>query len=117
MRRRAGGSSARLNLRRLRAGPAQRKAGHGHSRHLFSDPETHCDIADGTWLDAAIIARLLASGADRDFVRDSNARARAQGMTGVPTFIFGHRHAVTGAQPAELWDCVIAEISAGEQTP
>ena len=83
----------------------------------FSDPDTQRDIADGTWLDAAVIARLLALGADRDFARDSDARACAQGMTGVPTFIFGRRHVVSGAQPAELCDRVIAEISAGEQTP
>jgi predicted DsbA family dithiol-disulfide isomerase len=84
---------------------------------IFFDPKTHCDIADGTWLDAAVIARLLALGADRDFARDSDTRARAQGMTGVPAFIVGRRHAVTGAQRAELWDRVIAEISAGEQIP
>jgi predicted DsbA family dithiol-disulfide isomerase len=84
---------------------------------IFSDPDTQRDIADGTWLDAAVIARLLASGADRDFARDSDARARAQGMTGVPTFIFGHRHVVMGAQPPEIWDRVIAESSGGEQTP
>ena len=57
-----------------------------------------------------MIARLLASDADRDEISDRAAGARRQGVTGVPTFIVGRRHAVQGAQPAELWDRVIAEI-------
>jgi predicted DsbA family dithiol-disulfide isomerase len=77
--------------------------------------ETLCDIARDAGLDASLIARLLASNADREIIRDSDARARAQGMTGVPTFIVGRRHAVSGAQPAELWDRVITEILAAGQ--
>jgi predicted DsbA family dithiol-disulfide isomerase len=74
--------------------------------------EVLCDIADSAGLDAAMIGRLLAGDADRDDIRARDAHARAQGVTGVPTFIVGRRHAVSGAQPADLWDRVIAEIRA-----
>lgn len=78
----------------------------------IGNAEVLCDIADGTGLDAAMVARLLASDADIDDIRARDANARRQGVTGVPTFIVGRRHAVSGAQPPELWDRVIAEIRA-----
>jgi predicted DsbA family dithiol-disulfide isomerase len=76
--------------------------------------EVLCDIADSAGLDAAVIGRLLASDADRDDIAARDAHSRQQGVTGVPTFIVGRRHAVSGAQPPELWDRVIAEIRAQE---
>ena len=78
----------------------------------IGNAEVLCDIADGAGLDAAMVARLLASDADIDDIRARDANARRQGVTGVPTFIVGRRHAVSGAQPPELWDRVIAEIRA-----
>ena len=81
----------------------------------IGNPEVLCDIADGAGLDASMIARLLASDADRADILARDANARAQGVTGVPTFIIGRRHAVSGAQPPELWDRVIAEIRAQDR--
>lgn len=78
----------------------------------IGNAEVLCDIADGTGLDAAMVARLLASDADIDDIRARDANARRQGVSGVPTFIVGRRNAVSGAQPPELWDRVIAEIRA-----
>ena len=83
----------------------------------IGDPATLSAIAADAGLDPAMIARLLASDADRDEISDRAAGARRQGVTGVPTFIVGRRHAVQGAQPAELWDRVIAEIAVAETTP
>lgn len=83
----------------------------------IGNPEVLCDIADGAGLDAAVIARLLATDADRDDIMARDANARRQGVTGVPTFIVGRRHAVSGAQPPDLWDRVIAEIRAQEADP
>ena len=39
------------------------------------------------------------------------------GVTGVPTFIVGQRHAVSGAQPPELWEQVIDELTAAAEPP
>lgn len=79
----------------------------------ISDPEVLADVADGAGLDAAVILRLLGSDADRDEIRARDAQAREMGVTAVPTFIVGGRHAVPGAQRPDLWQRVIDEIAAG----
>ncbi|KAA9009162.1 DsbA family oxidoreductase [Histidinibacterium aquaticum] len=71
------------------------------------------DIADGAEMDAGVVMRLLASDADVEDIRKRDAHSREMGVTGVPTFIVGQRHAVPGAQPPELWAKVISEIEAG----
>ena len=69
------------------------------------------EVAASAGLDGAMIAGLLASDADKDEVRARDAHARKSGVTGVPTFIVGGNHVVTGAQPAALWHNVIAELN------
>jgi predicted DsbA family dithiol-disulfide isomerase len=70
------------------------------------------DAAAKAGMDAADVARLLASDADRRAVRDEADAAQAMGVTGVPTFIVGGRYVVAGAQPATLWMRVVDELSA-----
>lgn len=68
-------------------------------------------IAAGAGMDAALVTRLLASDADRDEVAVRERHARERGITSVPTFIVANRHAISGAQPASLWQQVIEELS------
>ena len=70
------------------------------------------DLADGIGLDAAVVRRLLASDADREEIRRRDAHSREMGVTSVPTFIVAQRHAVPGAQPPEMWEKVIDEVTA-----
>jgi predicted DsbA family dithiol-disulfide isomerase len=52
-------------------------------------------------LDGPLVTQLLATGADLDpVIAEINAAAK-MGITGVPTFIFASRFAVSGAHPAE----------------
>ena len=67
-------------------------------------------IATEAGLDGALTRRLLASEADRDEVLARDAHARERGIKAVPTFILDNRHAIEGAQPADLWLEVIAEL-------
>ncbi len=76
----------------------------------IGDTEVLADIADGIGLDASVIARLLASDADIDEIRARDTAAREMGITSVPTFIVAGRHAVPGAQPADLWLKVLTEL-------
>lgn len=76
----------------------------------IGDREVLADIADAAGLDAALIARLLTSDADRDTVRAREAEARDMGVRSVPTFIVAGKHAVPGAQPTALWLRVIDEL-------
>ncbi|RVV99410.1 DsbA family oxidoreductase [Mesobaculum littorinae] len=82
----------------------------------IGDPDVLADIAEDAGMDRAMVARLLATDADAESIRARDAHARDRGVTGVPTFIVGERQAVPGAQPAELWLDVIAEIT-GQGAP
>jgi predicted DsbA family dithiol-disulfide isomerase len=79
-------------------------------------PEVLSDIADGIGMDASVVARLLATDEDKQSIRDRDAHSRQMGVSAVPTFIVGGRHAVPGAQPPELWAKVIAEIAKGTES-
>ncbi|MBU2993253.1 DsbA family oxidoreductase [Octadecabacter sp. 1_MG-2023] len=76
----------------------------------IGDIEVLADIADSCEMDAGVIAKLLASDADIDGIRNRDTHSREMGVNSVPTFIIDNKHAVPGAQPAELWVKVIGEI-------
>ena len=80
-----------------------------HSRDI-GEHEVLADIADSIGMDASVVMRLLASDADRDDIAKRDTQAREMGVQSVPTFIVAGKHAVQGAQPAELWRKVIAEL-------
>ena len=62
-------------------------------------------------MDASVVGRLLETDADLDDISERDAHSRSMGISSVPTFIVGGRHAVPGAQPPELWAQVIAEMA------
>jgi predicted DsbA family dithiol-disulfide isomerase len=70
------------------------------------------DLAEAAGLDRAMTERLLTSDADAADIRARDEHARARGVTGVPTFVLANQHVLPGAQPPELWDNVIEEITA-----
>ncbi len=76
----------------------------------IGDREVLADIADSIEMDAALIAKLLASDADIEDIRKRDTHSREMGVQSVPTFIVAGQHAVPGAQPAALWAKVIGEI-------
>ncbi|PIE12744.1 MAG: polyketide biosynthesis protein [Rhodobacterales bacterium] len=78
----------------------------------IGDHEVLADLADSVGLDATLVQRLLKTDEDVDFIRKRDSNAREKGVTSVPTFIVDSRHAVPGAQPAELWMKVIDEVTA-----
>ncbi|WP_299559248.1 DsbA family oxidoreductase [uncultured Sulfitobacter sp.] len=73
--------------------------------------EVLADIADGIEMNASVVGRLLETDADLDDISERDAHSRSMGISSVPTFIVGGRHAVPGAQPPELWAQVIAEMA------
>ena len=74
--------------------------------------EVLADIAAGTGMDRAVVARLLASDADRDDIAARDLDARKKGVTAVPTFLIAQHYVVSGAQPPEMWAAVIADLKA-----
>lgn len=77
----------------------------------IGDHEVLSDIADTAEMDAAMVAKLLASDADVDDIRARDAHSRKMGVQSVPTFIVANQHAVPGAQPPEMWAQVIKDIA------
>jgi len=78
----------------------------------IGDIDVLADIADAAGMDAAVARALLQGDADKEDISARDAHSRKMGISGVPTFIVANKHAVSGAQPAELWSQVIADISA-----
>nr|WP_207186492.1 DsbA family oxidoreductase [Rhodobaculum claviforme] len=77
----------------------------------LGDATTLADIAGRAGMDRALVARLLASDADRAEIAGRDAAARARGITAVPTFIVAGTYVLTGAQPVALWRQVLAELA------
>ncbi len=71
-------------------------------------------LATEAGLDRAMVARLLESDADCEMIRAADRDARARGIQGVPCFIIDARHAISGAQPTELWLQVIDELTGAQ---
>ncbi|WP_424991143.1 DsbA family oxidoreductase [Fluviibacterium sp. S390] len=78
----------------------------------IGDIEVLGDIADAAGLDAAVVLKLLKSDVDVNVIREGDDAARKMGINAAPTFIVGGAHAVPGAQPTELWQKVISELTA-----
>lgn len=78
----------------------------------ISDREVLVDIAKTVGMNGDLIARLLSGDADLEDVRAEDRKAREMGVQGVPCFIVGANYVVNGAQSAELWSKVIADINA-----
>ena len=64
---------------------------------------TQAGFAGHGWDDARVTAALTGDDA-AEAVHDDIATARALGVTGVPFFVVDRRYAVSGAQPAEVFD-------------
>ena len=78
----------------------------------IGDPETLADIAAENGMDRDATLRLLQSDADADDIQARDRDARHKGVTAVPTFLIAQQYVVSGAQPPETWEQVIAELAA-----
>ena len=67
------------------------------------------EIAAECGLDADLVERLLAEGADSEMVRQEVEQAQAMGVSGVPFFIFAGRLGVPGAQEPSVLRQAMAE--------
>lgn len=82
----------------------------------IGDMDVLADIADSAGMDAAVVRKLLASNSDVEDIRNRDAHSRQMGVNSVPTFIVANQHAVPGAQPADLWLRVIADLRAQQSS-
>jgi len=78
----------------------------------IGDAATLADLAGGVGMDPAVVARLLASDADRAEIAARDGHARERGVNAVPTYLIANQYVLSGAQPVDLWGQVIAELAA-----
>lgn len=77
----------------------------------IGEAATLARLAGDVGMDAAAVARLLATDADADDIRARDMDARQKGVTAVPTFLIAQQYVVSGAQPVEMWQQVIDELA------
>jgi predicted DsbA family dithiol-disulfide isomerase len=76
----------------------------------IGDLDTLADIAFESGMDRDATLRLLQSDADADDIQARDQDARHKGVNSVPTFLIAQQYVVSGAQPPETWEKVIAEL-------
>jgi predicted DsbA family dithiol-disulfide isomerase len=75
----------------------------------IGEPEALARMAGEAGLDVDEVRGVLASDAYAREVRADEARAQAHGISGVPFFILGGKYALSGAQPAALFEQALAK--------
>ena len=78
----------------------------------LTDTEVLVKAAADCGLDADDVRRRLASDEDVALISAQAQEAADKGISGVPTFVFAHKYAVSGAQPAEQLARAIRQVSA-----
>ena len=77
----------------------------------IGDRNILCDVAEVIGLECGVMARLLDSDSDVKLIKDRDAHSRLMGVSAVPTFIVGNRHAIPGAQTPDVWESLISELN------
>jgi predicted DsbA family dithiol-disulfide isomerase len=78
----------------------------------LSQSETLVQAAADVGLDADAVRRRLATDEDVELISAQAKEAADKGISGVPTYVFAGKYAVSGAQPAEQLARAIREVSA-----
>jgi predicted DsbA family dithiol-disulfide isomerase len=77
----------------------------------LTNTEVLVQAAADCGLDAAEMRRRLASDEDVALVSGNAQEAADKGISGVPTFVFAQKYAVSGAQPADMLARAIRQVS------
>ena len=78
----------------------------------LTDTDVLVQAAADCGLDAADVRARLATDADVALISAQAKEASDKGISGVPTFVFAQKYAVSGAQPAQQLASAIRQVSA-----
>jgi predicted DsbA family dithiol-disulfide isomerase len=78
----------------------------------LTDTEVLVQAAADCGLDAEDVRRRLATDEDLALVSGQAQEAADKGVSGVPTYVFAQKYAVSGAQAADLLARAIRQVSA-----
>ena len=76
-----------------------------------------CDIAESAGMDAAAVRDALENKRMQPQVTQRAESARSMGISGVPTFVFDGKHAISGAQEETVFVEVFDRLSAEADSP
>lgn len=78
----------------------------------LTDPEVLVQAAADCGLDPDDVRKRLATDEDVELISAQAKDASDKGISGVPTFVFANKYAVSGAQPADQLARAIRQVSA-----
>ena len=78
----------------------------------LTDTEVLVKAAADVGLDAEDVRKRLTTDEDVERISSQAQEASDKGISGVPTFVFAQKYAVSGAQPAEMLARAIRQVSA-----
>ena len=78
----------------------------------LTDTDVLVQAAADVGLDADSVRKRLATDEDMDRISGQAQEASEKGISGVPTFVFAQKYAVSGAQPADQLARAIRQVSA-----
>ena len=78
----------------------------------LTDTDVLVQAAADCGLDADDVRQRLATDEDVELISAQAKDASDKGISGVPTFVFAQKYAVSGAQPAEQLARAIRQVSA-----
>lgn len=78
----------------------------------LTDTNVLVQAAADAGLDAESVRKRLATDEDVDLISAQAQEASEKGISGVPTFVFAQKYAISGAQPADQLARAIRQVSA-----
>ncbi|HEX7789835.1 MAG TPA: DsbA family oxidoreductase [Afipia sp.] len=78
----------------------------------LTDTDVLVEAAADVGLDAESVRKRLATDEDADLISVQAQEASEKGISGVPTFVFARKYAISGAQPADQLARAIRQVSA-----
>jgi predicted DsbA family dithiol-disulfide isomerase len=83
----------------------------------IGNPETVVRIGGSAGLDTVELTEVLQSRRYRDLVDEGIAWSRSIGVTAIPTFVFGERYGMVGAQEYPAFEQMAARLGARRRPP
>ena len=83
----------------------------------LSKPEVLAELLAEVGLSPEAVRAMLDSDAHADAVRADEQMARQLGIQGVPFFVFNRQYTVSGAQPVEAFQRILAQCQAEAPAP
>lgn len=83
----------------------------------LGDDETLLDLVAEAGLDRAEAEAVIADGRYADRVAASTQEANRHGIHGIPAFVLGGRLLVMGAQPEDVFEQAVAQVSGEPEQP